>query len=212
VTDSSGSPITAADGTLLGYCAGISSAGQICGVVGLSFCDPSLSCVFFVDGANDGVCFAPCAPPSDAACTTPNECLAVFADPTVGICAIPQPADAGCVQAEGLFCPEGQICLDPGDGGACFERCTPGPTDTCPGTQSCLAPTTDGTVGICAQAEQPGGPCNPNAGEFCDSAGLCILEADGGATCHQTCTQTQPTCPTGQTCLPIEGSPLDACG
>ena len=211
VVDDAGLPVAAADGTALGYCAGVAGEGQVCGPVGLSFCAPGLACVFFVQDSADGVCFAPCSP-SAPGCAVPEQCLAVFSDPTLGICAIPQPPDAGCVQAEGLFCGQGQICLDPGDGGSCYPRCTPGASDPCPAPQSCLAPTTDATVGICAQAMGPGGACNPNAGQFCDSQSYCIIDVDGGSSCHLACSPQAPGCPGGQSCYPLTGTALYACG
>ncbi|MHB8419533.1 MAG: hypothetical protein ACYDCL_15765 [Myxococcales bacterium] len=211
VTDDAGLPVTNASGSQVGYCANLASPGQICGLVGLSFCDPGDGCVFFVNGAADGVCFTPCDP-ANPGCPAPSECLAVFSDPTQGICAIPQPADAGCVQAEGLFCPQGQLCLDPGDGGSCFPRCTPGDATGCAAPSSCLAPTTDPTIGICGQAQPPGAVCNPAAGLFCDAQSDCIVQADGGTICHQQCSPEQPSCPVGQSCQPLQGSSSYACG
>ncbi len=207
-----GSPVVNPDGTALGYCGGVSEQGQECGVVGLSFCDPNanLSCVVFSSAA-DGVCFQPCDPQVTGECALPQQCLGVFTDPTQGICAIPQPADAGCVQAEGFFCPQGQICLDPGDGGACFGRCTPGSAD-CASPQSCLVPDpSNPSLGVCAVAVPRGGVCNPLGGYFCDQTDLCIIGPDGGAECHEDCTAGQQ-CPAGQSCLPIQGSSELACG
>lgn len=212
--DSSGAPVLNPDGTAQGYCGGIAESGQECGPVGLAFCDPnqSLSCVIFTQGAADGVCFTPCDPQAGGQCAQPQQCLGVFADATLGICAIPQPPDAGCVQAEGFFCPQGQICLDPGDGGSCFTRCTPNGAGECAPPQSCLTPDpTNPTLGICAVAVPRGGACDPLSGYFCDQADLCIIGADGGADCHEDCTAGEP-CPAGQSCLQITGSSSLACG
>jgi hypothetical protein len=211
--DDAGSPVVTSSGLPVGFCGGVSDAGQSCGVVGFSFCDQSLSCVLFSATAVDGVCFQPCDPTATPdACPAPTQCLAVFSDPTQGICWTSVAPGSPCEEAQQLFCPKGQLCLDPGDGGSCWVRCTPGSSTSCPVEgESCVTPTTDQTVGLCAEPVAEGAVCNPPGGVFCDAMNFCISEYDGGSTCHQDCTAGE-TCPGGQTCLSIQGSTLMACG
>jgi hypothetical protein len=215
LSDDAGTVVNS-QGLPLGFCGPVSDAGESCGVIGLSFCDPNqnLACVGF-ESAVDGVCFEPCDPTaSPDACPAPTECLAVFADPTQGICWTSVAQGSPCEEAALLFCPQNQLCLDPGDGGSCWVRCTPGDSTSCPVEgESCVTPTTDQTVGLCANAVASGAVCDPQVGEFCGSTDFCITADGGGTTCHQECTTADPTCPAGQTCLQISGgNGLMACG
>jgi hypothetical protein len=215
--DDAGAPVLSDAGVPLGFCGGLVDAGQPCGVVGLSVCNSGLSCVLFSPDAVDGVCFMPCDPQSGAAtCPAPTHCLAVFADPTQGICWTSVAPGAPCAEAELAFCPAGQLCLGSGegeDGGSCWVRCTPGDAGVCPVEgEACVAPTADPAVGVCAEPVAAGGACDPPAGLFCDTDDFCITQEDGGSICHQGCTDGE-ACPPGQSCLPISGGDGQmACG
>jgi hypothetical protein len=211
--DDAGTPALDSQGVPVGFCGGVSDAGQSCGVIGFSFCNPSLSCVLFSTTAVDGVCFEPCNPTTTPdPCASPTQCLAVFSEPTEGICWTSVSPGAPCEEAQQLFCPKGQLCLDPGDGGSCWVRCTPGGATSCPVEgEACVTPTTDQTLGVCAEPVAAGAPCDPPAGMFCEASELCISEDDGGSTCHEECNDGG-TCPADQECLGIEGSSLMACG
>ncbi len=213
IADDAGDPVVGSDGVPEGTCVAQAAPGEGCGLVGLAFCDPGLACVVFAEDAGAGVCFAPCDPTaSPDPCAAPQECLGVFGDPTQGLCAVPGATGGSCDDSRLLFCPKGQICLGGlADAGSCYVRCLPADSSQCPELESCVEPTGDPRVGICAQPQADGMPCDPPGGTFCEAQSFCIEDADGGGSCHQDCTAGE-SCPAGQSCLPIEGSNQSACG
>ena len=207
-----GGALAGQGGAPLGVCGSIAEGGGACGLTNLPFCDQGLACILVDPAATVGVCDAPCDPAaSPDPCSSPNACLAVFPDPSQGICATPIAAGSPCDDATERFCPKGQICLG-NDGGSCYLRCAPGDGGSagCPELEDCVTPTDDPRVGICAQPVPDGQPCDPGAGIFCGAASICVGDATG-LHCHPLC-GPGGSCPATESCLPVQGTSASACG
>ncbi|MHB1846234.1 MAG: hypothetical protein ACYCWW_15535 [Deltaproteobacteria bacterium] len=206
-----GGPLTDDGGAPVGLCASIAAAGAPCGAIGLSLCGEGLACIVTDPAATDGLCEQPCDPSATVnPCATPAECLALFPDPSQGICAQPIAPGQSCDLAVQAFCPKGQLCLGD-DAGSCYVRCEPGDGGVaCPELQACVTPTSDPSIGVCAQPVPDGQACDPNAGLFCGPASYCVTDSTG-LHCHAAC-GTGTSCPQTEQCLPIVGADASACG
>ena len=202
----------ASGSTTTGFCGTVAAAGQGCGTVGLAVCDQGLGCIVTGPSATQGFCAAPCTAGSPDPCAAPAHCLAIFPDPTQGICALSIPPGASCNETSQLFCPQGQLCLtaDGLDAGNCLVRCDPAADGGCPESQGCLTPLSDPSVGICAQPQPDGAPCDAATDLFCGRSSICIQDPTG-PSCHALCGQAHP-CPAPKSCLQVTGTGQEACG
>ena len=134
--------------------------------------EPTCEDICVVDGAGGGICRLQCSmatcPGGSCACGAGEECVGIFADPTIGVCGTVAQRGESCNEDEEIFCAAApnsdvatnafSICL-----GTCYFVCEFDPADgpvvnlDCPAGLQCVPDPTGrllSTVKVCVEPPQ----------------------------------------------------------